>query len=272
MHLGVIKDKIWFQKQSWEKRERNFWKKIEHFDPLPPAPAHEPETIQALNLPPQDYMRKYLPEDLFSIISDCTNRRYFKECGIELKCTLQEIKIFFTATVMMSYLGYPRVCMYWAGKTKVSGIAEKMNRDRYLTIRNKRQVPKMIWNDCQLNPKNKNISINEQMVPFCGLIKSKPNPCVMKIFVVAAPDGLPLDFFFIRRGDPIVEEDNLQCLGVGGKAVMRLTQNLPTGDFIYIGRFFTSMHLLDLLHLEAQCTGTVQRVRIPRNTKLMTDK
>ncbi|KAJ8895426.1 hypothetical protein PR048_000758 [Dryococelus australis] len=122
-------------------------------------------------------------------------------------------------------------------------------------------------------PKTKNVSFDEQMVPFWGcipcrqIIKSKPNHYGMKIFVAATSDGL------LARG-PIVEEDYLQCLGVGGKAVIRLTRNLPTGVSIYVDRFFTSMHLLDLLHSKAHCTGTgtVQLVRIPRNTKLKTDK
>ncbi|KAJ8871993.1 hypothetical protein PR048_028333 [Dryococelus australis] len=159
--------------------------------------------------------------------------------------------------------------MYFAGQTRVSGIAEKISRDRYRTIRNNwklvdddkipdaekkdkfwkvKPMTNMILNCCLLNPKNKNVSIDEQMTRY----QIKPNPCGMKIFVVAAPDGLSLNFFFYQgRGDPFVEEDHLQSLGVGGTAVVKLTWNLPTEVSIYMDRFFTSMHLLDLLHSEA---------------------
>ena len=112
-------------------------------------------------------------------------------------------------------------------------------------------------------------------MPARQVIKNKPNPCGVKIFVAAATDGLPLDMFFYQgKGDPIVSEECCATLDIGGKAVMKLTRNLPPGMTIYMDRFFTSTSLLDLLHSEAECqaTGTVRKSKIPVDSKLKQDK
>jgi hypothetical protein len=55
--------------------------------------------------------------------------------------------------------------------------------------------------------------------------------------------------------------------------VMKLTETLPSGITTYMDRYFTSIGLLDALHSEAECqgTGTIQKNRIPPNTKLKDD-
>lgn len=161
----------------------------------------------------------------------------------------------------MSYLGYPRISMYWVVGTRVAEIAEKMSRRRFFSIRNalKLVVDDDVPNDmktkdtfwkiiplletvragCLLNPRTQKVSIDEQIVPFYGqtsmkqYIRGKPNPCGLKMFVCSSPDGLPLDFFIYEgKGDTILDDHS--SLNIGGKVVMRLARSLPEGCIIYM--------------------------------------
>lgn len=283
--------------------DRYRWRKIEDFSPNPPAPEYESQPINALNLPPQDYISKYLPDSMFGTIVEQSNRTYLAKTGRNLDLTKEELKKFFSATLLMSILKFPRIKMYWERKTKVNGVASLIGRDRYFTIRshlkvvydtditNEEKNQNKFWKvapllnsvrtGCLLNPKSETVAVDEQMIPFFGqtparqVIKSKPNPCGLKNFVIAAPDGLPLDFFFYQgKGDPIVEDDRFHLLDVGGKAVIKLLATFPTGVAVYMDRYFNSMHLLDLLHSEAGATGTgtLMKNRIPTDSKLKSDK
>ena len=168
--------------------ERVFWKRTTDFFPLPPAPEHVSPSVIPLNLPPEDYVSKYLPDDLFSILSEYTNRRYHKGKGKALKCTPQEMKIFFAAAITMSYLGYPRIRMYWSEKTRVKCIADNITRERYKTIRNNlklldddevsdaeklsnkfwkvKPIFQLVLNGCLLNPRDSKVCVDKQMIPF----------------------------------------------------------------------------------------------------------
>ncbi|XP_046674855.1 piggyBac transposable element-derived protein 2-like [Homalodisca vitripennis] len=55
---------------------------------------------------------------------------------------------------------------------------------------------------------------------------------------------------------------------------MKLLRTFPQGVSVYMDRYFTSEELLDLLHSEREATGTgtLQKQRIPPNSKLKEDK
>lgn len=134
---------------------------------------------------------------------------------------------------------------------------------------------------CLSNPCDKQVSMNKQMITFWGhaatrkFVRGKPNPCGLKNFVVCPSDGLPLDFFLYEgKGDSVLPNNELNYpkLDIGGKVIVRLTQNLPKGISILMDRYFTSIDLLDELHLRGfPGTGTLQKDRIPACAPLYSD-
>lgn len=238
---------------------------------------------------------------MFTLITDQTNKTYVENKGRPLLSGVDQTKKFFGAAIKMSVMGLPRARMYYDVKTKVPSVASIIPRDLF-SIRNNLKlvydddVPqaekeqskfwkvgplaKSVRTGCLLNERSQSVAVDEQMVPFWGrcparqVIKSKPNPCGIKIFVAAAPDGLPFDFFFYNgKGDPIVEDPTFSQLNIGGKAVIKLLSTFPDGISVYMDRYFTSEALIDLLHSERRATGTGTRSnqRIPQNSKLKED-
>lgn len=277
------------------------WRHIDIFEPLPPAPAFDEAYWPGKDDAPEEYFIKYIPSANFELMSSCTNRSSLARRGKSLNTTAQEISIFFGISLKMSYLGYPRLSMYWAFGTRVPEIADKMPRNRFFSIRSClklvmdddvpteirsndkfwkiRPLLKTVRAGCLQNPRTRKVSIDEQIVPFWGhtsmrqYIRGKPNPCGLKNFVCTSRDGLPLDFFMYEgKGDTILA-DNYEHLNIGGKVVMRLAQSLPAGSIIYMDRYFTSIQLLDSLHADQGCqgTGTIQMGRIPSDCKLLPD-
>lgn len=83
----------------------------------------------------------------------------------------------------------------------------------------------------------------------------------------------PWSYFNNGKGDPIVEEPLFCSLTIGGKAVLKLLRTFPKGVSVYMDRYFTSEYLMEMLHSEAEATGTgtLQKQRIP-NSKVKDDK
>ena len=285
---------------------RTYWKNVAtgEFNPLPLAPRYEDSIPIGIDLQPQDYFHKYIPNDLIQKLTEHTNQRYIRDTGRNLSLTDTETTTFLGLTIVMSYLKYPRIRMYWAEKTRVPVIADNMSRDRYFTIRKNlklrddllvsdeeraedkfwkvRPLLKSIETACLLNEKSSNVAVDEQMIPFFGhaparqYVKGKPNPCGLKCFIATSPDGLPLDFFvYAGQGDRINADfdPEVKDLDIGGRVVIRLSKYLPPGCTLYMDRYFTSIQLLDVLHTKAHCqaTGTLRKSNIPSNIGFKSD-
>lgn len=151
--------------------------------------------------------------------------------------------------------------MYWQEKIWVSQVADNMARTKYfiiwnnLRVREYSDVPNQekasnkFWKveplinavraGCLFNPREEQVSTDEQiMIPFWGhastrqFVRGEPNPCGLKNFVGCLLDGLSLDFFLYKgKGDSILlnEQLNYPKLDIGGKVIVRLSQNLPKG-------------------------------------------
>ena len=177
--------------------------------------------------------------------------------------------------------------MYWSKNTRIPAIAGSMSRDRYFLIRNNlklrddltvtdetkaddkfwkvRLLFQTVLSGCLLNEKSSAIATDEQIILFYGhvprrqFVKGKPNPCRLKVFLAAAPDGLPLDFFIYQGAEDeintSIKDNDAKYLDIGGKVVLKLSENLSPGCTLYMDRYFTSIPLLDMLHYKGDCQG-----------------
>nr|CAH7768237.1 unnamed protein product [Callosobruchus chinensis] len=164
----------------------------------------------------------YFDDSDFADICHCTNVRFTHEKGRPMNLIAEEEKKFIGISILMSCLRYPQIKMYWAKMTKVTSVAGSMARDRCFQIRsnlkvvidadvpeNERKVDKLfkfrpligrIREGCTSVPRNQEVAIDEQMIPFSGMchmkqfVRGKPNPVGLKNFVCATPKGLVLDF------------------------------------------------------------------------------
>ncbi|KAK8784396.1 hypothetical protein V5799_009238 [Amblyomma americanum] len=247
---------------------------------------------------PFDYFLQYIPNEVYEKMAIAMNRTYVQDTGNSLKASVEELKIFFGVSLTVSCLCYPQMRMYWQKKTRVPLVADNMTRDRYFKLRHRLQLVNeldvteeekkedLLWRigplvafvleGCHKLPRTQCVCVDEQMIPFTGrtelkqYVPRKPNPEGLKIFVLATPDGLILDFE-IYQG-----KKSSQCPGSNGiaeSAVLRLTDTLTPGTKLYFDRYFTSGPLLDkLVEKGIAGTGTLMNNRIPKGVKLSGEK
>ncbi|GFY10012.1 piggyBac transposable element-derived protein 3 [Trichonephila clavipes] len=151
-----------------------------------------------------------------------------------------------------------------------NNMTESQKRDKLFLVR---PILEVFRNACLTLPRTECLSIDEQMMPraraFSGrcpmrqYLPSKPNPVGLKIFVLAAPDGLVLDFLIYTGADTVLVEDK-QLYGLGGAVVKHLVGTIPTAKVthIFTDRYFTGLAILDyLVSRNIYLTGTVMTNR-----------
>ncbi|GBP12331.1 PiggyBac transposable element-derived protein 3 [Eumeta japonica] len=202
--------------------------------------------------------------------------------------------------ILMGSLKYPQGRLYWSNDLCVPLIRNTMTRDRFFELRNhlhfvdnsaRRDNTDKLWKirpiitkvqeKCYTLPRSKHLSIDEQMIPFSGrceyrqYVPSKPNPLGLKNFVLAARDGVVLDFE-IYVGSNTLPPQDMADLGLGAGIVKLLCRTVDETCVLYADRFFTSIKLADYLiqnKKDVYLTGTVMTNRIgPVSKKLTTDK
>lgn len=247
---------------------------------------------------------EYLDIDFWKTLAEHTNLYSVQMRNHRsVKTTYQEMIRLAGIHVLMGSLKLPQVRMYWSQDLSMPAVNEHMSRDRFFELRNYlhfadnsidrssctdndrlwkiRPLIEPILTKCRSLPKPHHISLDEQMIPFAGrcgfrqYVPSKPNPLGLKNFVMAAWDGLVLDFH-IYTGKGTVCEEDMKELGLGAGIVKLLSKTVPRDGkhVIYTDRFFTSIKSAEyLLSIGIHQTGTVMKNRVgPVIDKLKNDK
>lgn len=241
------------------------------------------------------YFHRYINPSLFEVMSDCTNISSVIRSGNSLNTTPTELKTFIGCSMAMSILGLPRFRMFWAAETRVNLIAQNFTRNRYFKLRANikvvqdhtvtdvekevdrfwkiRPIVSGIEQGCRENKRERCVAIDEQMMPFTGkcklkqVVKGKPNPEGIKIFLMANPNGLPLDLYLYQGKGTSIESamyPTPEKIDLGGRVVLKLADTLPQETSIYFDRYFTSILLLDTLsNRRIHGTGTLMKNRVP---------
>jgi hypothetical protein len=230
----------------------------------------------------------------------CTKRRNVFETGRSLGTNAVEINKFCGCSIVAALLGFPRIRMCWEGKTRYPMIADNISRDRFYLIRNSLKLADdndvseemknsnafwkvepmldLIRQACLENPRPKNVSIDEQMIPFHGhvrmrqYIRGKPNPVGLKVFVSATTCGLPLDFCLYEGKGAQISAEKIpmpEKLDIGWRVVLKLSDTLPTESSIFMDRYFTSVTLIERLSDRSTLAcGKIMSSRLPKSCQI----
>lgn len=236
-------------------------------------------------------------------------KKHMSETGKPLALTVEEMKTFIGITFVMSVLKYPRQHMYWQKNFRIKLIADCMSRKKYELIRSNLRVvdnnlttpakKKMdkVWKirpllesvrgRCLELDRPCSVSVDEMMIPFTGRSKlkvfmpRKPTPNGLKMFALAAPDGMILDLEFYQGKEELIASvertglnlPHVEKMTLGEAGVLRFVKSVPQGTSFYFDRFFTTPRLLEIMDsLGMGATGTLKKNLVPNLSSLKTEK
>lgn len=152
----------------------------------------------------------------------------------------------------MRVYGLPRKRMYWEQKSIISIVADNMTRNRFfelhsnfhimdintVPINNKDRFVKIrpLYNTlkrrCNELAVEKNVCVDEQMVPFKGKLalkqymRGKPNPWGINLYLLCGESGLVYDFLLYQGSTTELHENIQKKFGLGGAVILKLTMQL----------------------------------------------
>lgn len=235
------------------------------------------------------YFRRYLSLELMEEIAEKTNLYAAQKGTKKWKNTnSSEIEILLALHIVHGVLKYPRIRMYWETQLKIQMFTENMTRDRFFQLRNNlhavdietidsgkdrlakvRPMLNSIRNRCLQLPVEKEVCIDEQMVPFTGnlnikqYMKGKPNPWGVKIFALCGKSGQLYDFFVYQGSTTEVPKEICENFGCAAGVVAYLSLRLNQhGHELYFDNYFSSFELF--LHMSKRGIKAAGTVRLPR--------
>ena len=273
---------------------RLLWKHVEEFSPNVIDFKNIPDSVdERTRWNTMDYMKQYLDEEFFEYMAFCTNITSTSRTGKSLYTTAIELQHFIGASILMSSISYPQLHMFWQKTLRLPAIADVISRNRYFQIRSSlkvvvdsdvtdddkkldrlwkvRPIMDRVRKGCLLLPRCRDLSIDEQMIPFTGAcplrryVANKPNPIGLKNYVLASPNGLVLDFIVDQGAGTYNHVPDQFKVGVGGAVIAHLAEGLTAGTHIFCDRYFTSFPLIEyMLSKDIYITGTIMGNRVPR--------
>lgn len=284
-----------FPKKNIKWSESPFVRPKIHLKELKKRPV--PNTLP----PPIDYFLKYFTENDIEEMAGYTNI-YAQQTGVNnfIETNSSEIKTFIGIHLLIGVYGLPRVRMYWQQKSRINIIANNMQRNRFFQLRrtfhvvNNDTIPcnnkdkffkvRPLYNclkkKCNSLEIERNLSVDEQMVPFKGqsyvkyYMRGKPHPWCFKIYLLCGSSGLVYDLLMYQEGNTEINEQEKQMYGFGGAVVLKLINDLvkPSQHYLYFDNFFTSFNLIHALdEMKIYATGTARTNRFV-NPPLLSDK
>lgn len=256
---------------------------------------------------PLVYFNRYFNDAEIEKMVEMTNRYAIQNGSSWNKPTdIWEIKTFIALHIRMGCLKYPRVRMYWDTTLGLSNFSQYMTVNRFFSLRtnfhvvdnltlsndNKDRFKKVrpmydcVRKRCKQLIVERNISIDEQIVPFTGKLnikqycKGKPNPWGVKIYVMCGSSGTIYDFLLYQGSatefdiPPQIQKQ----VGMGGSVVLTLTQDLEKNKHcLYFDNFFAGYNLFEiLLHKKIYAASTIRVNRFSKppflNDKWMASK
>ncbi|KAG0410160.1 hypothetical protein HPB47_012722 [Ixodes persulcatus] len=215
------------------------------------------ETPRRRLLTNYEYFQKYFPEDFWVECALQTNLYSIqKRNHCSLKTAPAEVKKLAGIHMLMGVMHVSQVHLYWSRACSIPLVSESMTRNRLYELRSHlhfvysavptdeqkqdklflvRPILSAFSSACLALPRTRKLAVDEQMILFSGrcamrqYLPSKPNPLGLKNFVLAAPDGLVLDYV-IYTGKNTVPEEDIKTYGLGGAVVKRLVEPLDAKE------------------------------------------
>ncbi|XP_026315791.1 piggyBac transposable element-derived protein 3-like [Hyposmocoma kahamanoa] len=278
--------------QNRSEGRRRIWRQLpfnqKQHDYLP---RMRPDTVR-----PMEYFNDYFDDEFFDQAAVCTNNYYMRRTSRILNTNPIELKKLIELHLIMGVIPYPRLYMYWRDGMRLDMVfATIMARERFKTLRSALHVvdsdtapigdsntlwkvqPILNWvkQACDRIERQPGFfSIDEQMLPFSGVcsrglrqvIKSKPRPQGLKMFVAITHEGLMIDFEVYRGANTPFGD---RTLGVGASIILHLSKSIPRGSCIYFDRYFSSIPLLEKLNtIGLHGTATLMMNRLPERKNI----
>lgn len=215
------------------------------------------------------------------------------------KTTESGMKVFTGIHLMIGIIRLPRIIMYWQPHYKVNIIAVNMTKNGFFQLRTHFHVQDNLSNPSDNSYKffkirplynsikkrcnelhlEKNLCIDEQMVPFKGHIglkqymRGKPNPWGLKLYLLCGAGGLVNDLLLYQGESIELDYETKTNFGLGGTVVLKLCDRLKKNlHIVYFENFFTSYNLLNALQEKNIYAAGTARINRFGNPPLITDK
>ncbi|XP_008190117.1 piggyBac transposable element-derived protein 4-like [Acyrthosiphon pisum] len=125
------------------------------------------------------------------------------------------------------------------------------NKDRFVKVR---PMFDCVLKRCRELVKERNLSIDEQIVPFTGHLnvkqycKGKPNPWGIKIFMLCGASGVIYDFIIYQGSETEFCPRFKNKFGLGASVVLQLTEHIEENKhFLFFDNYFASYNLFEVL-------------------------
>lgn len=240
---------------------------------------------------PDGIFNLFFDDDVINMIVEQSIRYAGSKGNHSFSTSPQEIRIFLAILLISGYNTVPRRRQFWSRDDDVrnEAIARTMPRDRFdILVRyvhlcdnnnldREDKFSKVRPLLCLLNErfllyflKEKNLSIDESMIPYYGrhgakqFIRGKPIRFGYKMWALTTALGYVLQFE-PYQGAKGHQTHDPGFLGMGGAVVMDLLSELQKDDAYHLtfDNLFTSLKLVDrLTDMGISCTGTIRANRI----------